>query len=55
MIKKGPHGRSLIQNRVNANLDGMNLRLDPPRRKNKAASSDDSDESVEIDPQSGSS
>ena len=55
MIKKGPHGRSLLNNRVGVILDGKNLRLDPPRLKGKTASSDVSDESLDVDPQSGSS
>ena len=55
MIKKGPKARSINQNRVGVALEGRNLRLDPPSRKNKVTSSDDSDNYGEEDPQSGSS
>ena len=55
MLKKGSLTRKTVDCRMNAILEGKNLRLDPPKRRVVNNLSDDSEEFGVEDPQSGSS
>ena len=50
MIKKGPKNHRKVDSRMNAILDGKNLRMEPPRRTVAINPSSDSDSSEVDDP-----